>query len=232
MRGGAQPLAEIGVLKELCNENSGHRRHALLIVTVKCGNCEARTLIDSGATHNFASADWIRKAELTTIDGGDEFSILLADGRKQTTRAIRTPRIAISIGEFTWRESFQVIPKISGYDLVLGKPWLSDISPEIIFKDNIMMLNDGTKKHNVVALDEDSGVTTQETKNTKPTSSQLSSMSIKEARKELQKGAQLVIIQLSKDGEDLPTDSSWLTNVKMGVDGAKKKGITQLLEKH
>ena len=79
MRGGARPLAEIGVLKELCNEDSGHRRHDLLIVTVKCGNCEARTLIDSGATHNFASADWIRKAELTTIDDGDELSILLAD---------------------------------------------------------------------------------------------------------------------------------------------------------
>ena len=220
------------MLKELCNEDSGHRRHDLLIVTVKCGNCEARTLIDSGATHNFASADWIRKAELTTIDDGDEFSILLADGRKQTTRAIRTPRIAVSIGEFTWRESFQVIPKISGYDLVLGKPWLSDINPEIIFKDNIMMLNDETKKHNVVALDEDIGGTTQETKNTEPTSSQLSSMSIKEARKELRKGAQLVIIQLSKDGEDLPTDSSWLTNVKIGVDGAKKEEITQLLEKH
>ena len=94
------------------------------------------------------------------------------------------------------------------------------------------MLNDGTKKHNVVALDEDIGGTTQETKNTEPTSSQLSSMSIKEARKELRKGAQLVIIQLSKDGEDLPTDSSWLTNVKIGVDGAKKEEITQLLEKH
>ena len=88
VRGGARALAEIGVLKELCNEDRGHRRHDLLIVTVKCGNCEARTLIDSGATHNIASADWIRKAELTTIDDGDEFSILLADGRKQTTRAI------------------------------------------------------------------------------------------------------------------------------------------------
>ena len=60
----------------------------------------------------------------------------------------------------------------------------------------------------------------------------LSSMSNKEARKELQKDAQLVIIQLSKDGEDLPTDSSWLTNVKIGADGAKKEEITQLLEKH
>ena len=57
-------------------------------------------------------------------------------------------------------------------------------------------------------------------------------MSNKEARKELRKGAQLVIIQLSKDGEDLPTDSSWLTNVKIGVDGAKKEEITKLLEKH
>ena len=170
---------------------------------------------------------------MRTIDDGEEFSILLADGRKQTTRAIRTPGIAVSIREFTYRESFQVIPfpKISGYDLVLGKPWLSDINPEIIFKDNTMMLNDGTKKHNIVALDEDSGGTTQEPKNTEPSSSQLSSMSIKEARKELRKGAQLVIIQLSKDGEDLPTDSSWLTNVKIGVDDAKKEEITQLLEK-
>ena len=37
---------------------------------------------------------------------------------------------------------------------------------------------------------------------------------------------------MSKDGEDLPTDSSWLTNVKIGVNGAKKEEITQLLEKH
>ena len=74
---------------------------------------------------------------------------------------------------------------------------MSDINPENIFKDNMicMMLNDGTKKHNVVALNEDSGGTTQETKNTEPTSSQLLSMSIKEARKELRKGAQLVIIR-------------------------------------
>ena len=43
---------------------------------------------------------------------------------------------------------------------------------------------------------------------------------------------QNVPIQLSKDGEDFPTDSSWLTNVKIGVDGAKKEEITQLLEKH
>ena len=93
------------------------------------------------------------------------------------------------------------------------------------------MLNDETKKH-VFALDENSGGTTQETKNPEPTSSQLSSMSIKESRKELRKSAQLVIIQLSKDGEDMPTDSSWLTNVKIGVDGAKKEEITQLLEKH
>ena len=55
---------------------------------------------------------------------------------------------------------------------------------------------------------------------------------VKEGRKELRKGAQFVIIQLSKDGEDLPTDYSWLTNVKIGVDGAKKEEITQLLEKH
>ena len=59
------------------------------------------------------------------------------------------------------------------------------------------MLDDGTKKHNVVALDEDSGRTAPGTKNTEPTSSQLSSMSSKEARKELRKGAQLVVIQLS-----------------------------------
>ena len=30
----------------------------------------------------------------------------------------------------------------------------------------------------------------------------------------------------------MPTDSSWLTNVRIGVDGAKKEEITQLLEKH
>ena len=47
----------------------------------------------------------------------------------------------------------------------------------------------------------------------------------------MRKSAQLVI-QMSKDGEDLPTDSSCLTNVKIGVDGAKKEEITQLLEKH
>ena len=63
MRKGARPLAAIGVLKELYKEGHRDRCHDLLIVKLAFGNGEAKALVDSGATHNFASEDWVRKAQ-------------------------------------------------------------------------------------------------------------------------------------------------------------------------
>lgn len=245
MRMEARPLAGIGVLSNVSHERNQDPRHNLLVVTAKFGKGKARCLIDSGATHNFASQDWVEGNRLMTINDGERFSVMLADGRKTIVDAIRTAEIHLSLGRFKWKDSFRVIPMNSGYDLVLGKPWLTDFNPDINFTDNSFTLSVGPEKVTITAKPslglaqnncqyaEGDKIDMTPSKDRSPeSSSPPSTMGIKEARKELKRGAQLLILQVGKEGVEMPQNANWLKDVRIGVDGAQKEGIERVLCKH
>lgn len=150
MREGAQPLAGIGVLKRKGDPGWKDKRHELLVVTARLGGNECKCLIDSGATHNFASKDWVERNHVTTIEEDKTFSVMFADGRQQESKTVKTACVNLRLGDFTWKDSLHVI-SISNYDLVLGKPWLSDYNPSIDFQSNVLTIMNGNKRYAISA---------------------------------------------------------------------------------
>ena len=46
-----------------------------MITKVRVGNSIASCLIDSGATHNFMSSEWVEKARITTMENGKQIGV-------------------------------------------------------------------------------------------------------------------------------------------------------------
>ena len=72
----------------------------------------------------------------------------MADGRRQLLRETVTPRLRLEIGDLESWEQLTVIP-LEGYDLVLGKPWLSRTNPQVDFANNLVTLSDRERGRDV-----------------------------------------------------------------------------------
>ena len=213
----APPLAEIGVLKSGSKEVIGQHRHDLLITKLRVGKCIASCLIDSGATHDFISENWVEKNKLTTMESGEEITITLADGRDLALKQKTTSALSLDLGGYLWKQPFTVIP-MAGYDIILGKPWLSDHQPQIDFKKNLIGLQDkhSTRHITIRCLNE------RREEDQPP----IEFMSVKQARQALKKGAECVIVKLES------TDSQASPNYEIRVDGKERSDIQELLNKH
>ena len=213
----APPLAEIGVLKSGSKEVIGQHRHDLLITKLRVGKCIASCLIDSGATHDFISENWVEKTKLTTMESGEEITITLADGRDLALKQNTTSALSLDLGGYLWKQPFTVIP-MAGYDIILGKPWLSDHQPQIDFKKNLIGLQDkhSTRHITIRCLNE------RREEDQPP----IEFMSVKQARQALKKGAECVIVKLES------TDSQASPNYEIRVDGKERSDIQELLNKH
>ena len=90
-------------------------------------------LIDSGATGDFISVAFIERYHL---DSGckpltSPLTVEMADGGVYTSsRAITDMVIVSEDKEFNCRRDLLVLP-LSGYDAILGMPWLEDVNPDI-----------------------------------------------------------------------------------------------------
>ena len=82
------------------------------------------------------------------VDLNQQIVVTVADGRDMTFDETKTSMLTLNLGGFQWRESFAVIP-MTGYDIILGKPWLSDFQPNIDYKTNRIQLKDKTTAHQV-----------------------------------------------------------------------------------
>lgn len=215
--------------------NESKLEHDLLITQVRVGRHSARCLIDSGATHNFAAAEWIEEAGITTSENQAEISLTMADGRRQLLKETVTPRLRLDIGGHVSWETLTVIP-LQGYDMVLGMPWLSRQNPDVDFTNNIVTLSGEGGNHNVTVtcvsrddppdntvtgaprddpLDDDDGAYPAEF------------MSIKQARRALKKGAQCIIVTVQEDSSPDAT-----AELRVKVDGNQRAELLNVLDKH
>ena len=94
---------------------------------------EAVFFLDSGSTHDFISAEFVRKHGVETRIMDGDFSVTLADGRITSETRICTVPLTVKIADKSETQSFTVFP-LARYDVILGKPWLAKNNPEINFQ--------------------------------------------------------------------------------------------------
>ena len=106
----------------------------LLIVKGSVSNKDAIIMIDSGASSNFLSHIFVLDNKIK-LDTGIKDIIRLADGRSiegdGTVKSLR-----FHIGPYTARSKFSVTKLTQGYDMILGKPWLTKVNPNINWQTN------------------------------------------------------------------------------------------------
>lgn len=83
-------------------------------------------LIDSGASSNFVSADFVHKNRLSTRGLKQAFKVSLADGRPMSSvSTLDHARVQLpTADDYDGRHQFMVLDRLPGYDAVLGRPFL------------------------------------------------------------------------------------------------------------
>ena len=116
----------------------------LLVVFGTANNKHLKILLDSGANGNFVSLDFVNKHKINTVNYRTPVSVTLADGRVRTT-TLSYAELEVKIGDYTDKIRAQVLDL--SYDLMLGKPWLTRLNPEIDWTTNQVKFRHGDRIH-------------------------------------------------------------------------------------
>ena len=89
-------------------------------------------LVDSGATLNFVSQHCVQRLQLKVTNGKPP-RICTIDGNKLQTYGVHQPilRLTDRLGMEVQSEERLIAASMTGYDLVLGMPWLQSHNPDI-----------------------------------------------------------------------------------------------------
>ena len=98
----------------------------LLSLKTVINDSPATCLLDSGATHNFLSADWC-KANGLQFDSTEHFSVRLADG--QEVSAVGKVKCFVDLGPMKTALTIHVLQ--CDIPCVLGIPFLQTVNPTI-----------------------------------------------------------------------------------------------------
>ena len=104
-------------------------------------------LVDSGSSGDFISQSFIEKFGISSSPLSEQQQITLADGTKQSALGIaRATRIQIA----NYDDCFDltVLP-ISGYDVILGMPWLEQVNPIIHWREKRIEFNKNGMQHEI-----------------------------------------------------------------------------------
>ena len=127
----------------LNSETSSNNRHKPIRINGLCQTYPARFLLDSGATHNFVSHDYIVRHGLTHLyqpDGG-----FVTFGNETSSSSQNSIVLNIQIGDDyqTRVKAFTGI-KSTNHDIILGKPWHFDEQPQVDWQRNCATVRSGT----------------------------------------------------------------------------------------
>ena len=115
--------------------------HCLLIFKGQCNGHPASILIDSGATHDFVAQSFIEGQGHTQKRTCNNHAVRLADGSDRTIE-YETPAL-LQIGVLVETRPL-LVTTLDGYDVVLGKPWLSAHNPKIDWRTHAVKLSAAT----------------------------------------------------------------------------------------
>ena len=117
----------------------GSAADSLLRFRGKIGRCDGDILIDSGASFNFISEEFVMKNRMKTtlIDGP---RVQVADGTIYHCTAI-LPKTHVKIGPYRSKVSYYVLP-MRGNEAILGTPWLTTANPQIDWQTKTITIQD------------------------------------------------------------------------------------------
>ena len=116
---------------------AGLTAHCPLVLKGQCNGHPARFLVDSGATHDFVSQKFVDSQVPTQATTCISHTVQWADGRASKAEQELSGRL--QLGTFYEQRSLLVSP-IEGYDIVLGKPWLTMHNPLIDWRKHTIQL--------------------------------------------------------------------------------------------
>ena len=175
------------------NTASHEHSDSLLLLQARLNGIKAVVLIDSGASENFVSQQFLSRHKLR-LSEVSVLSVVLADGREHACDQALT-RAQLRIGRYKDHVQLRSLP-LQQCDIILGKPWLTRINPAIDWQANTLQFqHKGEAVFLSCNLDSDS---------TPTCSTLLSSQQLKRA---VRKGSEL-FMAVVKPTDETPASSS------------------------
>ena len=121
------------------------KKNTLMFLDAKVDGRSVWMLVDSGATHDFASARLLRAFGLASRDEGGTLRVQFGDTSVATQKR-RSVRVELQLTpDYRLARSFLVLEQLR-YDLVLGRAWLSDVNPRIDWKRGTLSFRVGDRE--------------------------------------------------------------------------------------
>lgn len=112
-------------------------QHQLLVFDATISGRPAKVMLDSGASRDFISRRLVSQLGLATSKAA-RTSVVLADGSvNMSARQCRA--IQINIGSYTTTRDL-LLTDLQQYDVILGKPWLTSVNPDIDWACNTVSI--------------------------------------------------------------------------------------------
>ena len=124
-----------------------HPHHPLLILNGYVDSVPVKILVDSGADRNFIQPSLHLRVSAATKTTPDK--VVLADGSTQLSAGF-FPRLPFTIDSYSDHDEFHVTP-LSGFDIILGMPWLRRLNPNIDWTTGALCLDHDSHTHTLTA---------------------------------------------------------------------------------
>ena len=112
--------------------------NTLLTTIATAHDTHASLLFDCGASHDFISEAFCKRAHITRKTRLGERCVVLGDGSTKTVQLWLSQPVVVAWEGWSETRSFHILPGNSNFDIILGKPWLSEHNPTIDFAHNVI----------------------------------------------------------------------------------------------
>lgn len=131
----SNPEPSLTPILALNSAATGDKSQQLFTVTTCVNGIPATLLIDSGASRDFISAAFVKTHKLCPRSLPTPLRIRLADGTLNATATeLHDTQIQLT-PDFTYTSTL-IVTSLSGYDGILGKPFLTSVNPDIDWSTN------------------------------------------------------------------------------------------------
>jgi len=125
------------------------RSRKLIKLTSSIGGQQVVCLVDSGASGNFISCGFAKQhsLHLHSLPSDHTSRVTLADGSQQSAVGV-LKGVELHLQSYSTSLDLVAIP-LSGYDVILGMPWLEDANPIIDWRRKTIQVKQGEEIHSI-----------------------------------------------------------------------------------